>query len=64
VSGRTLHLAAIEPLVIVLRPENGRHAIVDGAYLELARSQGCVSGVVFSLGCTAKREHNGTVGTG
>jgi hypothetical protein len=32
VSGRALHLAAIEPLVIVPQPENGRHAIVDGAH--------------------------------
>ena len=30
VSGRTLHLAPVEPRVIVLWPKNSRHAIVDG----------------------------------
>jgi hypothetical protein len=30
--GGALHLAAIEPLVTVLWPENGRHAIVEGVH--------------------------------
>src|ERR1700731_3109357 len=31
-SGRSLHLAAIQPLVIVLRIQDNRHAVVDGTH--------------------------------
>ena len=32
VNGRPFHLAAVEPLVVILRTENGGHAVVDGAH--------------------------------
>ncbi len=32
VYGRTFHLAAVEPRVVILRTENGGHAVVDRAH--------------------------------
>jgi len=33
VNGRPFHLAAVEPLIVILRTENGGHAVVDGAHM-------------------------------